>query len=647
MPVRLSIPGGSCNGVRMSSKPSSAPKSPSEYDEVKLEAMTEPLTVNIEKLIAGRPQPVELPIKPGESIAGVGWSKNDVRELPTFLGRKGTGAGMVRIKVTDVNQTSMKWEWFFSPADYVPLPAMSNAPDAPPSQLPVGPTSASLQGAAPQMQQQAYSDPYGGWLGTVVRPGTMPPNNVRYSTPLLRPVEQPGVNMHGFPTYATPPQVIQGPGTDDRLRDEREARLRLEGDMARQALENRYKEQIGGVSNEVRQLQSAIGQVAQLVQQSRPEEATSAATRALEAQIEALKQQNQQNQFTQALAAMQSQTAQMFAASQANVDKQIAALVALVEKASAKPTGPDPMIVLMMDAQKNASAQSLQFMQMMMQQSQQAQAQASQVAIGPRETIELMKSMNTGGEQQALAYSKAWEMMTQGVEQLLHAQGPGVHPVVPMIEQGIAAAVEMAGRSTEAKEKVGIQQAQAMAMQAQANMALANQLQLQRQGQLSGVVAPVTGVVQPAPEPPASEPDESDDDKDSDEPEVQQGIAATAAAEDSVPQARSVDQEEVDRRTKVDRGAFGLALPAIKKMRRAVADGMDVEKTAMAIMAGIEKIAKLKVKIPALELWKAGSIAECIELMLPDTSISFREKVIETIVQFVQAQQAQQDGASA
>jgi hypothetical protein len=642
------------------SKPQVA-KAASEYDEAKLESMTEPLTMTIEKMIAGRPQPVELPIKPGESIAGVGWTKNDVRELPTFLGRKGTGSGLVKIKVTDVNQVVMKWEWFFSPQDYAPLPAMSNAPDVAPSQLPVGATAQPLQGAQMQQPAQVYQDPYGGWLGTVSRQGTtrVPAS---FASP-LRSVDAQGGQMtnpalQGYPQFAVPPGIIQTSGSDDRLRDEREARLRLEADMARQALENRYKEQIGGVSGEVRQLQQAIGQISQLIQAPRPEEAASAATRSLQAKIDSLEASQREDKMLAMMQASQAQTAALIASMQASTEKQITAMQQqMAAAATAKPSGPDPTMMMMMESQKTAQQSQMQFMQMLMQQQQQQQTAQSQGQLGTRETIELMRSMNTGAEQQATAFSKAWELMMQGVETILHAQGPGVHPAVEMLGQGIAAAAGIGERFVEMKDSVGkqqanaqIMQANAMQAQAQANMHLAGQLQAQRQqAQLSGAVAAPVVTAQPEqPEQPEEGGEEEEGEEEGEEgeekttPETKPSVAGG-----STGHAKEVVMDDVQRaeRARQDRESFGPALSSIKRLRKGITDGhLDSQAAAMAIIQGVEEIVKRKGKVPAIELWKAGQLAECIELMIPDTSMSFRERVIDAIVAFVQQATAQQQG---
>lgn len=627
-----------------------APKQAAEYDEAKLAQMTPPLTVNIEKIVAGRSQPIELPIKPGETIAGNGWSADDIRELPTFLGRKAVGAGIVRIKVTDVNNVQMKWEWFFSPQDYERLAAPSNDPTAaslaaPPSSMPQLAQVQLGQAMPGVMMQPQYVDAHSGWLGTVSRQpqqipgGMMPAGTYR---PMNAPAPQGAVPMYSqlaqVPTITTP---------DDRLREEREARIRLESEISRKDLENRYKEQIGSVNTEVRQLASQLGQVVQLVQQ-RPgaaaEEAASATVRQLQAQIESLKAESREDKITQMIAQQALQTQALIAQMKADSDRALAALTAQM---AAKPAGPDPTMMMMMEMQKQQQASQLQYMQMMQSQ--------NQSQLGPREWIDLTRSMNTGAEQQATAFSKAWELMMQGVETILHAQGPGVHPAIEMIGQGIQAATQMVEKQAEMKEKVGMAQAQASAYQAQANAQLA--AQLAQRGQLAGAPPPQ----QQQAHAPADDGGDGDEGGDQDvadaadqhETEQQQqheastNVRPKGVASGAARPAPIIDAEEQARRKKADREMFGAALQSIQTLRKKVRDGeFDQQGAAAAILQGIDRIVKLKVKVPVMDLWAAGQLAEVLDLMLPDATTKFREQVIDIIVAFVQQAQAAAAGQS-
>src|SRR3990172_5021474 len=196
----------------------------------------------------------------------------------------------------------------------------------------------------------------------------------------------------------------------------------------------------------------------------------------------------------------------------------------------------------------------MQFMQMMMTSST-AQQQGQ---LGTRETIELMKSMNVGSEQQAAAFSKAWERMMRGVETTPHAQGPGVHPAVEMLGQGIAAAAGIGEKFVEMKDNVGKQTANAMAMQAQANMHLAQQLAAQRHQQQLAGPQPVVTAGQPqavaAPEP--TEPEEPEPETEEEEEEEEDNPAGPAAqAAKPMVHELIIDDATRAQRAKTDREA--------------------------------------------------------------------------------------------
>jgi hypothetical protein len=190
-----------------------------------------------------------------------------------------------------------------------------------------------------------------------------------------------------------------------------------------------------------------------------------------------------------------------------------------------------------------------------------------------------------------------------------------------------------------------------MQAQAQANMHLAGQLQAQRQqAQLGGAVAAPPLVTAPPeqPEQPEEEGEEEEGEGEEGEekttPEVKPSGAAGGATGHGSKEPVMDDVQRAER-ARQDREAFGPALSSIKRLRKGIADGhLDAQAAAAAIIQGVEEIVKRKGKVPAIELWKAGQLAECIELMIPDTTMSFRERVIDAIVAFVQQASAQQGG---
>ena len=95
----------------MSTAAAAPKKKQLEFDDAKLMAMTEPITINVERLVGGRPVPYtqSLPIKPGQSTAGMGWSKEDVKNLAEYLIAH-VEAGLYVCTATDEAGLRMSWQ---------------------------------------------------------------------------------------------------------------------------------------------------------------------------------------------------------------------------------------------------------------------------------------------------------------------------------------------------------------------------------------------------------------------------------------------------------------------------------------------------------------------------------------------------------
>lgn len=612
-----------------------------EYDDVKLDELQPPLQVSVEKMTAGRPTPMEVPMKPGETEMGAGWTAADVRELRSFIPRKWSGAGNYTITVTDANKKKMRWTWYFSPSEFPTLPS----PDA--SAAIEGPNGVMSPGAVQAQQAQAQAaaapqqpvhlpymqqDPYQGWLGTAAHPQVMRAPGVPGAYMQTPQQQRPathfgGPTMFGQPLPAIAP--VASPVVGDALQKEREERLKLEAQIERGRLEHTYNERLGNVSNEVRGLAGQLGQVMTAVERLAQKPATEETPneRLMRERLAALEKERSDDKIAASLAAAQQQTNALITAMQQNIDKQIAML-------ASKPSGPDPQFTMMMKMMEMqmASQQAAMTMQIEALKAQQS-GQPSTMQI-----IELMRSSQSGVEQQANAFSKAWELMMTGVETILQNQGPSVHPALEMLGQGVQAATQLGQQYVNMREQVGSQQAQATAMQAQSQAQLAAAIQQQRQPVLSGPqVAPPPQPTPAAAEAEASsddEPDGDDDDENDGEGDAEAGAAAVSAP-------ASVSPEVVADRKKRDVQNFGVALQSVERLRTGVRVGkLDAAKAAWAILQGIDQVAKAKAVVPAFDLWAQGRVAELIDLMLPDAKPSFNQSIVDAIM--TMAQQAQQ-----
>ena len=84
---------------------------PKQYDDAKLQAMTEPLFVRVEKITGGRRQPIPLPAseEAPDEPGGTNYDKVSVRGLEQFLVTEWSGGGQYSIKVTDAAGQVMEW----------------------------------------------------------------------------------------------------------------------------------------------------------------------------------------------------------------------------------------------------------------------------------------------------------------------------------------------------------------------------------------------------------------------------------------------------------------------------------------------------------------------------------------------------------
>jgi hypothetical protein len=132
------------------------PKQPMEFDQAKLQNMTEPITVRVQKMRGNQPSGIEIPGKGEGAAPGTNWSREEVLRLENWLLTEWSGGGFYRFSVTDANGETMRWESAFDPRVYpekVPPNAMSAAQIPNPQILPAGvPVNPQLQIQTPSAQ---------------------------------------------------------------------------------------------------------------------------------------------------------------------------------------------------------------------------------------------------------------------------------------------------------------------------------------------------------------------------------------------------------------------------------------------------------------------------------------------------------------
>jgi hypothetical protein len=581
-------------------------KAPKEFDENKLQSLTEPISIHVTRQTGGRQQPIDLPIKPNEQYPGQGWSADDVRQLPQFLATAWTGGGLYSCKATGANGETMDWEFFFPPNQ---IPERQPPTMAPPQQPGPAPGMAGVVSLPFAAQQQ----PAGSWLGQAAQ-YYQPPANQQVPMSYLQG------GFPGFNPYLPPNGYGQVPygggltggtflgtrlGGDDKYQAEREARIQLEGKMERQQADSAHQQQIAALTAEVRRTQEQLAK--------RPGDDESPALRAALSQIEALRHSQEQNQVAQQIAAVQASTQQMLTEMRSATAQQIAALSAAI---TAAPKGPDPIIMLLLESTKAqaaaqtaaAEAQSRAQIEVARMQAESARETARN-AFGPTHVVDLMMRAQSGTEHLSTAYRGALDMVTTAAETMMNMQQPSMHPALEMVGQAAQGGLGILQQYVAGNAQTKQAEAQAQGMAAQA--AAMAQAQAQRAA----------------------------------------GQHALAGAQPGTPVVIAAGQPTVIAAGKRDEAAFfGPAWGSVQQFRQAVSTGnVDPTKAAAGIVQAINYFAHAgtAADVRAFDLWKRGELAELVDALLPGAPTSYREQTTQLLFQLLQQLRAQQGGQRA
>jgi hypothetical protein len=561
-----------------------APKKPAlEFDNQKLEKLQEPITVTVYRLAGGNRELVVLPTRPEESVPGKGFTRDDVRQLEQFLAEKWTGAGNYECAATGANGEPMKWKFYASERNY---PTMHQGQViAQPNQ----PQQQALQGVQPTPLAAT------GWLGGLPQPQAPAPQ-----PQLQLPWSQPALQSNWMSQAPIPPvsypgqQIYPPPNGVNQVQQEREARIAMENRLERERSENQHKEAISALSTEMRNMQAQM--------MAKPGETEE--VKLLKEQLRAMEAKQSDEKLVAMIADSNRQNREMMR----EMQQQMMQLI------NAKPSGPDPTMMLVVEAMKASTQQQAEAARANSDAQKEiariqadAQREAARQALGPQDMINLVSRMSVGQEQLAMGYSKVMEMMQQGIETVMTAQGPGTHPALELVGQAAQGGLEVAQNFVQMKKEEAIAnaQAQAVAAQAQAQAAVAQ----------SRPASPQLNAAEEEPE---------------------------EAEEETIPSAEAPPQADVDA---AERELFGLALPKVKELREAVAAGtLDPQQTATAIVGGISEIANRKIKAKITDAWAQGDLATLVDAILPGLTTSFQETVISTLYDIRNQMLAQAQG---
>jgi hypothetical protein len=619
-------------------------------DIAKLQQMTGPFTVNVQRTVGNAREPLTIPSPQTGAPEGTMWSAEAVVQLNTWI-RDKFGAGYYHVEVTDSSQPApqkLVWDPFFAAATSAMVPVAQQA------------------AAQPTMYGQPQPQPMGPAVG-VPAFGAMTPGFPPMATPIVQPgqIAGPWTAPQG-PWAQTPPGwqpqwqpqwfgqgQPQGWGgargfgddkNDDRMRsleqrlqDSEKDKIKAEYDARLeriQAEQTRAMEQLRaeiktphGEDAAIREARERADRAEREAERARNDAkfeklqetiaAMAAAPKGPSPEIEAMRAQmandreeahrredehrrtnerleaeRREDRLRQEMKDAAARTEALFAA---NANK-----------------GPDPMLQFMMEnsrLQADAMKENSRVLQMQMD-------KMSQYMTNPRELAAMLKDGNSGFDlftrqmiPMLTGVVEIWKnVATQATEMSGNSPMP---PAAEIIKETVVGAKDAAERyfawkryNSEAEANVKIADSQARIVEAQAAAA--------RAGAPGYVVHP-----QPTPQPASP-------------PQPPAGAAPTNGA------AAPTNGKVVGRiapKKPTDEDLFGPTLTSIKNLRTAVAEGKcDPSQAVDLILQGADKLAELKIMVPAYKLFIDKCYADFIDVLLPAASNDYKVECVRILI---------------
>lgn len=396
-----------------------------KYDDTKLRALQEPITIHLAKLEAGREMPITLPPKEGFP-PGQGLTYEEATRIHD-VALNLSGGGDYRALATDASGNKYEWRFYFPPQKF-PEVRTSAAPPAPAAVQPIQPP---MPWAPQPPQPSAWLGMHGGPVVPSLGPQPMP--------------QQPyGAPPYGWNPFAYIPQPTPAPKQDTAAHA---LELQLIQERSRNeltAMEARHRQDMATLMNEIKAIAA---------KPTGPSEAE----RELRAELARLREKSEQNQMM----AMMMQMMQTMAA----------------------PKGMDPAMQLVLESVKAQAEAQKEAARLQAE----ASREAARSAMTPRDMFEMAERAraSTGVD---VVMPKVHEMYSNMVSTLqrsfeainnLSPQGP--HPAVEMVGQALTGIQTNVQQYLEGKnmEKSGEAQYKAAQAQAEVERARAEQMRIQ------------------------------------------------------------------------------------------------------------------------------------------------------------------------
>lgn len=638
------------------------PKIPPKFDLAKLESMTEPFTIRVEKIRGNMRHEVPLPPSENGNPPGEGWSKEQVRGVEQWLVKEWSGGGQYSITIVDSSQPPLQMEW---PAFYNPI----EFPDRIPPPLAV---SSSVPAPTPIHQQQQAR-----FMTAQFNGGMALPQASSYPQPQQQPQGYfpPMPQPTGY-QQPMPQQMPYNPAFDaDKRRlesqlEQMQQQLAQAREQAAQgAFERRAAEMKAESDRRFAELQQLIQQMGQNLVKAQPThdpavEQLREANRLLQEQMRAAQAETERQR-------RESELRDMIRTNQEETRRQIETANARYETLMRETAnkGPDPLITMFQE-QMRAQVESMKEMARV-NQAQLDRMQANNMR--PQDLLQIVKDSSNGADQVQSQMNRAWQDMFQIqrslIEQAAQLNQGGGNEVIGLVRDIGGGVQKMVEKYTggKTKEAVAGLHAQSEMARAQADVIKSNNDRLAAMAQTEARVKQVGPGPQPvahAAQAPIQAPTNGNGNGHAGSkppwvtpshtvPAQAAGLSGAPVADPStiVQQVANVGRK-IKGRTDVE--WFGVLLPKVIELRGGVdrlieslsmnpprmdpanpeaPDGVVPEQTAMAVHQAAMFIMEKQIPIPAMtDLLIQGMVPDFCDVLLPDAPQAYRDDVAKLLM---------------
>ncbi len=638
------------------------PKIPPKFDLAKLESMTEPFTIRVEKIRGNMRHEVPLPPSENGNPPGEGWSKEQVRGVEQWLVKEWSGGGQYSITIVDSSQPPLQMEW---PAFYNPI----EFPDRIPPPLAV---SSSVPAPAPTHQQQQQAR----FMTAQFNGGMLLPQAASYPQPQQQPQGffPPMPQPTGY-QQPIPQQMPYNPAYDaDKRRleaqlEQMQAQLAQAREQAAQgAFERRAAEMKAESDRRFTELQQLIQQMGQNLVKSQP--AHDPAIDQLREQNRLLQEQMRAAQAETERQRRESELRDMIRTNQEETRRQIEAANARYELLMRETAnkGPDP-VVTMFQEQMRMQVESMKEMA----RTNQAQMDRVQANImRPQDLLQIVKDSSNGADQVQSQMNRAWQDMFQIqrslIEQAAQLNQGGGNEVIGLVRDIGGGVQKMVEKYTggKTKEAVAGLHAQSEMARAQADVIKSNNDRLAAMAQTEARVKQVGPGQQTQAVPVSAAPTNGNGNGNghaNGKPpwvapnhtvpaQAATGLNGPSTVEGPAPAPAANQARKIKGRTDVE--WFGVLLPKVIELRGGVdrlieslsmnpprmdpanpeaPDGVVPEQTAMAVHQAAMFIMEKQIPIPAMtDLLIQGMVPDFCDVLLPDAPQAYRDDVAKLLL---------------